>query len=118
MNFSHLGFQPLKFSHNSPVPVCMLTRFSHVQLCVTLWTVAHQPPLSMGPPSKNTGVGCHPFLQGILPTQGLNPGLPPALAGGFFVTRATREAPPLLAWKTPWTVAWRAAVHRATNSQT
>ena len=24
----------------------------------------------------NTGVGCHFFLQGIFPTQGLNPGLP------------------------------------------
>ena len=27
-------------------------------------------------PSKNTGVGCHFLLQGIFPTQGLNPGLP------------------------------------------
>ena len=26
-------------------------------------------------PGKNTGVGCHVFLQGIFPTQGLNPGL-------------------------------------------
>ena len=26
-------------------------------------------------PSKNTGVGCHAFLQVIFPTQGLNPGL-------------------------------------------
>ena len=26
-------------------------------------------------PSKNTGVGCHFFLQGIFPTQGLNPHL-------------------------------------------
>ena len=25
---------------------------------------------------KSTGVGCHFFLQGIFPTQGLNPGLP------------------------------------------
>jgi len=25
---------------------------------------------------KNTGVGCHVLLQGICPTQGLNPGLP------------------------------------------
>ena len=28
--------------------VCVLSRFSHVQLCATLWTVAHQAPLSMG----------------------------------------------------------------------
>ena len=27
-------------------------------------------------PSKNTGVGCHALLQGIVPTQGWNPGLP------------------------------------------
>ena len=26
-------------------------------------------------PGKNTGVGCHAFLQGIFPTQELNPGL-------------------------------------------
>ena len=27
-------------------------------------------------PGKNTGVGCHALLQGIFPTQELNPGLP------------------------------------------
>ena len=27
-------------------------------------------------PGKNTGVGCYALLQGIFPTQGLNPGLP------------------------------------------
>ena len=27
-------------------------------------------------PGKNTGVGCHVLLQGIFPTQGLNPDLP------------------------------------------
>ena len=27
-------------------------------------------------PGKNTGVGCHALLQGIFPTQGLNPSLP------------------------------------------
>ena len=26
-------------------------------------------------PGKNTGVDCYALLQGILPTQGLNPGL-------------------------------------------
>ena len=29
----------------------------------------------MGSPGKNTRVGCHFLLQGIFPTQGLNPGL-------------------------------------------
>ena len=27
-------------------------------------------------PTKDTGMGCHTLLQGIFPTQGLNPGLP------------------------------------------
>ena len=27
-------------------------------------------------PGKNTGVVCHDLLQGIFPTQGLNPGIP------------------------------------------
>ena len=37
-------------------------------------------------PGKNTGVGCHVLLQGILLTQGSNLGLrSPALAGRFFL---------------------------------
>ena len=31
---------------------------------VTPWTVAHQAPLSMAFPRKNTGVSCHFLLQG------------------------------------------------------
>ena len=30
-------------------------------------------------PGKNTGVGCHPLLHGIFPTQGSNPCLPDSL---------------------------------------
>ena len=45
------------------------------QLFVTPWTVALQVPLSMGFPSKNTGMGCHFLLQGIFPTRGPNLGL-------------------------------------------
>ena len=50
-----------------------------LQLCPVLCD-----PMDCSPPSssvqgdspgKNTGVGCHAFLQGIFPTQGLNPGL-------------------------------------------
>ena len=71
--------------------LCVLSHFSHVQLFVTLWAVAHQAPLSMGSPGK-TGVGCHVLLQGIVPTQGLNLHLmSPALAGGFFTTSALWE---------------------------
>ena len=54
--------------------------------CLTLmapWTVAHQAPLSMDFPGKNTGVDCHFLHPGDLNDPGTEPG-PPALAGGFF----------------------------------
>ena len=49
------------------------------QLCPTLCnSIDCSPPGSSvhgGSPGKNTGVGSHSLLQGIFPTQGLNPGL-------------------------------------------
>ena len=48
---------------------------SHARLCDP---VDCGPPGSSCPwdfPGKNTGVGCHFLLQGIFPTQGLNPRL-------------------------------------------
>ena len=41
---------------------------SPVQLFVTSWTVAHQAPLSLDSPGKNTGFGSHSFLRGIFLT--------------------------------------------------
>ena len=49
---------------------------SDVSGSVTPRTLAHQTPLSMEFSSKNAEVGSHSLLQGIFPTQGLNPGLP------------------------------------------
>ena len=46
---------------------------SRVRLFATPWTVAYQTPQSMGFSGKNTRVGCRFLLQGIFPTQGLNP---------------------------------------------
>ena len=45
-----------------------------VKSCLTLtpWTVALQAPLLMGFPRQEHWSGCHFFLQGIFPTQGLN----------------------------------------------
>ena len=56
--------------------LCCASLPSHVQLFVTPQTAAHQAPLSMDSPGKNTGVGCHALLQGIFLTQELNWGLP------------------------------------------
>ena len=65
----------------------MLSRFRHVQLCATLWTVACQDSLSLGFFRQKywSGLPC--------PSPGYlsNPGMEPepltslALAGGFFV---------------------------------
>ena len=52
----------------SRIHSCILSCFSHVQLFVTLWTVAYQASLS-----TQAGVGCYALLQGIFPTQGSNP---------------------------------------------
>ena len=44
----------------------------------SLWHFGLQPTRLFCPwnyPGKNTGVGCHPLLQRIFPTQGLNSGL-------------------------------------------
>ena len=48
---------------------------SRVPLFATPWTVAHQAPLSMGFSRQEYWSGCRFLLQGIFPTQGLNPGL-------------------------------------------
>ena len=67
-------------------PTLVLSRFSHVQLFVTPWAVAHQAP-----PGKNTALGYHALLQGIFPTQGWSPHLfmSPALAGRLFTASVT-----------------------------
>ena len=44
---------------------------SHVWLFVNPWTIQE-----WNSPGQNTGVGCLSLLQGVLPTQGSNPGLP------------------------------------------
>ena len=58
---------------------------SHVQLFATLWVVAHQAPLSMGFPGKNTGVEWPFPSPGGLPDPGIEP-TSPALADRFFTT--------------------------------
>ena len=52
--------------------ICMLSPFSHVQVSETLWTKAHQAPLSMGFSRQVYWSGLLFLLQGISPTQGLN----------------------------------------------
>ena len=62
--------------HMLPCVPCLVT-----QLCLTLCDPMDcSPPGSSvhgDSPGKDTGVGCHALIQGIFPTQGLNPGLLP-----------------------------------------
>ena len=71
--------------------VCMLSRFSHVILCGTLWTVAKRAPLYKGFSRQEYWSGL-PYLS---PGDLSNPGIEhtslmsPALAGRAFTTSAT-----------------------------
>ena len=74
--------------------LCVLSRFSRVQLFATPWTVAFQAPLSMRFPRQEYWSRL-PFLSpGDLPDPGIEPVslMSPALAGGFFTTGSTWEA--------------------------
>ena len=51
----------------------MQSRFSHVWLFVTLWTIACHISLSMGFSRQEFWSGCHALLQEIFLTQELNP---------------------------------------------
>ena len=77
--------------------ICMHAQsLSHVQLFVTLWTVACQDPLSIGFSRQDywSGLPCPP--PGDLPDPGIKlvSLMSPALAGRFFSTSATWEAQP------------------------
>ena len=71
----------------------MLSRFSHVWLFTTLWTVARQAPLSMGFSRQEYWSGLPCPAPGDLPDPGIEPTslTSPALAGTFFIT-STRVA--------------------------
>ena len=71
----------------------MLNRFSDVQVFVTLWSVAHQAPLSMGFSRQEYWSGwLFPPPPGDLPDPGIEPLslMSPALVGGVSNTSATK----------------------------
>ena len=53
--------------------VCALSRFSHVQLCATLWTVARQAPPSMGILQARIPEWVAIPFSGDLPNPGIEP---------------------------------------------
>ena len=72
----------------------VLSRFSRVRLSETLWTVAHQAPLSTGFSRQEYWSGLPCPSPRNLPYPGTEPSslTSPALAGRFFTTSATWEA--------------------------
>ena len=73
---------------NISVCVCVLSRFSYVQLFATLWTIARQASLSMEFSRQECWSGL-PFLSpGDLPDPGIEPVSPtaPTLTARFFPT--------------------------------
>ena len=74
--------------------VCVLSRFSRVQLFVTLSTAASQAPLSMGFSRQEHWSGLPSLPPGNLPNPGIEPAslMSAILAGRFLITSATWEA--------------------------
>ena len=70
--------------------LCVLSHFSHIQLFVTLWAVAHQAPLSMGFSRQEYWSGLPCPSPGDLPHPGIESAslTSAALAGGLFTTSA------------------------------
>ena len=71
--------------------MCTLSHFSPVQLFVTLLTVTHQAPLSMGFSRQEYWNGLPFPTPGDLPDPGIEPKslMSPALAAKFSTTMAT-----------------------------
>ena len=75
--------------------MCMLSRFSCIQLFVTPWTVAYQAPLSMRFSRQENWSGLPWPPAGNLPDSEIEPVslTPPALVDEFFTTSPTWKAP-------------------------
>ena len=84
----------------SSMCACELSCFSHVWLFVTLWTVAHQAPLSMGFFRQEywSGLPCPP--QGDLPNSGIKPASPAAPAPHADSLPLSHQG--IVLWKLNW----------------
>ena len=90
LNESHFHFS-VNFKKVGIELVVLFTESeSHSVVSNSLWPHGLYSPWNS--PGQNTGVDSLFLLQGILPTQGLNPGLPQA--GRFLTSGATKEVLP------------------------
>ena len=72
-NSGNLHGYKTTISSTDTIHACVLSHFSRVQLFATLWTIAHQTPLSMGFSGQEewSGLPCPP--PGDLPNLGIEP---------------------------------------------
>ena len=80
------GLIPFRTDCFNLLPDYVQSRFSHVQLCVKLWTLASQVPLSMGFSRQEYWSGLLFLPPGDLPSPGIKPECLPSLhwqAGSF-----------------------------------
>ena len=86
------GAEDIKFE--VLVMLLFVELLNHLQLFVTLWTIARQAPHPWDSPGKNPRVGCHSIRQGIFLTEGSNQPLLCLLHHrGILYHLATREFP-------------------------
>ena len=96
------------------IVLCMLSCLSHIWLFVTLWTVAHQAPLSIGFSRQGYWSGLPYTPPGDLLDPGIEPKslTLPALADRFFTTSATWEAHSfIIQLQNIWLKNWRSESH-------
>ena len=89
-SWSHTLCRFWQMGKNASLPLWYTDNFAVLKtLCAALCLVVQSCPALCDPmdcsppgfsvrgdsPGKNTGVGCHAFLQGVFLTQGMNPGL-------------------------------------------
>ena len=70
----HSPFTGYYFKYYGHLVLCLVTQ-SCPTLCVHMDCSSSGSSVHGDSPGKKTGMGCHALLQGIFPTQGLNPGL-------------------------------------------
>ena len=87
--------EPQLCIHIASVRACVLSCFSRVRLFATAWTIARQAPLSIGFSRQEHWSALPRPPPGNLPDPWIEPApvKTPALAGRFFTTGITWEAP-------------------------
>ena len=90
------GFEPIQSGSLNLCAVLRLVAQSFLTLCDPRDCSPLGPSVHGDSLGKNTGVGCHVFLQGIFPTQGPNPGLPHC--GWILYCLSRQGSPRILEW--------------------